>query len=146
MALATSERPQTSPHHPAPLLPASPHHITHPKPFEQAADLLVDLAASEYPDLPDPLEREMVRESMDVVSKVRALDVVSKLGGRAVCEGAWAWCPSVVRASGFGGSTYMRRCYARMREQGCGAQRPCALGRVMHESYGRVTRERAWEH
>ncbi|GAB4821510.1 hypothetical protein N2152v2_008556 [Parachlorella kessleri] len=38
----------------------------HPR---EAADALVDLAREEYPDLPDPLEREMVRESMEVLAE-----------------------------------------------------------------------------
>ncbi len=39
----------------------------HPR---EAADALVDLAREECPDLPDPLEREMVRESMEVLAEV----------------------------------------------------------------------------
>lgn len=32
--------------------------------------MLVDMAHEEHPDLPEPLEREMVRESMGVVAQV----------------------------------------------------------------------------
>ncbi len=43
--------------------------VDHP---HEAADMLVDLAREECPDLPDMLEREMVRESMDVLAEVGA--------------------------------------------------------------------------
>lgn len=41
--------------------------------LQEAADLLVDAAAKEQPDLPESLEQGMVRESMGVVAKVSLL-------------------------------------------------------------------------
>ncbi len=64
----------------------------------EAADALLKIVTAEEPDLPTPLDEDVVRESMDIVAKVS--DSSWALWPRySIREPAWPHCRAVFRHS-----------------------------------------------